>query len=175
MTIDAGFFALRTPLLPFDEWLRWGDGLEAGAADAQTLEGALSNDRARLRARLVEALSRAEVRDALFVASPSADAAFARWIEDPDSEYGQKLERTLVRYFSRMAARATPFGLFSGCSVGPVGAATRLVVDARAHYRRHTRLDMDYMCKLTHALASQPALARELRYRPSSSLYQVAG
>ena len=26
--VPSGFFALRTPLLPFDELLVWGDGLE---------------------------------------------------------------------------------------------------------------------------------------------------
>ena len=24
---DSGFFVLRTPLLPFDEFLKWGDGV----------------------------------------------------------------------------------------------------------------------------------------------------
>jgi lantibiotic biosynthesis protein len=175
MIVSSGFFALRTPLLPFEEWTRWADALEASTEEPQHLEGAFASDRMRLRARLVEALARPEVRDALFIASPSTDAAFAQWLSAPESDYGQKLERTLVRYFSRMAARATPFGLFSGCSVGRVGPATRLLLEPRSHYRRHTRLDMDYLCKLTQALASEPSLARELRYRPSSSLYLAAG
>src|SRR5581483_7016520 len=68
----SGFFALRTPLLPFDELLAWGEGLEAPRAplppapsppggegrmrgaggDPARLEQALAADRLRLRARL---------------------------------------------------------------------------------------------------------------------------
>src|SRR5438105_540838 len=46
----SGFFALRTPLLPFDELLAWSDGLEAPSAgdDSSRLEAACAADRARL-------------------------------------------------------------------------------------------------------------------------------
>jgi hypothetical protein len=46
----AGFFALRTPLPPHDELVSWSSGL---------------------RERLCETIKRPEVREALFVASPS--------------------------------------------------------------------------------------------------------
>lgn len=175
--VASGFFAFRTPLLPLDEVVAWSQEIEAPGVvdDPNRLEAALAADRRRVRARLVAAMSRPEVRDALFVASPSTDASFDHWRAAPDSEHGQKVERTLVRYFSRMASRSTPFGLFSGCSVGTVGTATRLVLEERRSYQRHTRLDMDYLCKLTEALASDPALATQLRCRPSSSLYMAAG
>ncbi len=34
----------------------------------------------------------------------------------------------LVRYFLRMAGRATPFGLFAGCTVGTIDGETRLAI-----------------------------------------------
>ena len=175
--VPAGFFAFRTPLLPFGELVAWGEGLEASRVvdDPARLEAALAADRITLRARLLTAVSRPEVREALFVASPSTDASFDHWLSSPDGEHGQKVERTLVRYFSRMSSRSTPFGLFSGCSVGTVGDTTRLAIEARSKYQRHTRLDMDYICKLTEALAKDPALAAHLRYKPNSSMYTAAG
>src|SRR5262249_54202256 len=126
----SGFFALRTPLLPFDELLAWGDGLEAPAAvaDPARLETAIAVDRGRLRDRLRAAVSRAEVRDALFVASPDLDEGLGHWACAPESDRGQKVERALVRYFQRMAGRATPFGLCSGCSVGTLDGETRLIL-----------------------------------------------
>lgn len=173
----SGFFALRTPLLPFDELLTWSDGLEAPSAltDAARLEQAMATDRARLRARLCEIASRPEIRDALFVASPDLDESFDVWLRDPDSERGQRMERALVRYFARMAGRATPFGLCAGCSVGTLSAETRLVVEPRATYQRHTRLDMDYLFALTEDLRRDPSLRKVFTYHPNSSLHRAAG
>ncbi len=173
----SGFFAWRTPLLPFDELLAWGEGLEApGAiADADRLEAALIADRGRLRERLRAAAARPEVRDALCVASPDLDDSLDVWRRQPDGDRGQKVERALVRYVQRMAGRATPFGLFSGCSVGTLGPETRLMLPERAAYRRHTRLDMGYLVSLAEALEREPAVRAGLTYRPNSSLYRVAG
>src|SRR6185503_11884667 len=94
----SGFFALRTPLLPFDELRQLGDGLSATAAAAPALAAALDRDRQLARARLRAIVERPEVREALFVASPSLDESLAVWREAPESERGAKVERTLVRY-----------------------------------------------------------------------------
>src|SRR5262245_46848109 len=121
----AGFFALRTPLLPFDELLAWSDGLRAPAANtAPEIDSALRADRAVLTSRLLAAWARPEVREAVFVASPELDAALERSAQE-------KAQRGLVAYFARMAGRATPFGLFAGCSVGEVQRCTNLELGGR--------------------------------------------
>ena len=187
----AGFFAFRTPLLSFDELAAWSEGLAAAAAaaapeqSASALESALASDRERLRARLRAALERPEIAEAVFLASPSLTDALALWRADPGSRKGRRAEAAVVRYLQRMASRPTPFGLFSGCSLGPVeageagesgpAAGTRLAVAPRASYQRHTRLDMDYLFALCEDLGRDPALHRALLYRPSSSLYRAAG
>ncbi|XYH94967.1 lantibiotic dehydratase [Sorangium sp. So ce1128] len=126
----AEFFILRTPLLPFDEWLAFGEGLAAPAAlgDPARLEEAVARDRARLRERLRALAERPEVREALFVASPSFEESLNAWLAGPDTERGLKAEHVLVRYFARMAGRATPFGLFAGWSQGRVASGA---ADAR--------------------------------------------
>jgi thiopeptide-type bacteriocin biosynthesis protein len=173
----SGFFVLRTPLLPFEELTAWSEGLEAvgSLADSQALEAALERDRARLRARLLAAVTRPEVRDAIFVASPSLDEALEVWQREPDSKQGRKLEPAVVSYFSRAAARATPFGLLAGWTTGTVGAQTRLRLQARARYQRHSRLDMDYLWALAQAVENDPQLRRRFVYEPNSSLYEAAG
>jgi hypothetical protein len=177
LELTAEFFVLRTPLLPFDELEAWSAGLEAPAAlaDPERLAAALAADRERLRARLREALARPEIREALFVASPNLEAALAVWHRDPGGKKGRRAEEALVRYFLRMTSRATPFGLFSGCSVGTVGGETWLTLAPRGAYRRHTRLDMDYLFALAEDLERSPALRGELRFHPNSSLYRAAG
>jgi thiopeptide-type bacteriocin biosynthesis protein len=194
----SGFFVFRTPLLPFEEIEAWSADLTAPAAtaadtaadnaaataDPERLEAALAADRALLRARLDALATRPEVLEAVFVASPSLADALEIWRREPDGKKGQRAERALVRYFLRMASRATPFGMFSGTStvllapaVGQEGVAppTLLTLEPRAAYRRHTRLDMDYLFALCEELERDPAMRRELRYRPNSSLYRAAG
>jgi thiopeptide-type bacteriocin biosynthesis protein len=144
----SGFFALRTPLLSF---------------------AAQPVSRAELRALIL----RPEVRDALFIAAPSLEARLDVWQRDPDSDAGRKIEKSLARYAARMAGRATPFGLFAGCSVGVIGRATCLAVGAPC--KRHTRLDMDYVVGLVGALSRDPDLQPSLRFTPNTSLVHVAG
>src|SRR6266568_2986122 len=173
----SGFFVLRTPLLPFEEMVAWSEGLEAvgSLGDPQGLEAALERDRARLRARLLALVARPELRDALFVASPSLDEALEVWQKEPDSQQGRKLEPALVSYVSRAAARATPFGLFAGWTTGTIDAQTRLHLQARERYQRHSRLDMDYLWALAEAVERDPQLRKILVYEPNSSLYEAAG
>lgn len=169
----AGFFVLRTPLLPVDEYERFaGDGVTLETACVEPLSGA---DRGRLRDRLRFWLEQPAVMEALFLASPSLVDRLEQWRRDPHSRSGAKVERILVRYFARMTQRSTPFGLFAGCSVGTLGKRTRLELPPRAHYRRHTRLDMDYVSALVAKLAADPQIRPRLRYRPNSSLYALAG
>jgi len=144
----AGFFVLRTPLLAFDELIGWSDGIGArdAAEDAEKLLKAFEEDCVLLRARLKAIVTRPEVREALFLASPTLDDSIDLWLRAPESERGQEVERTLVRYFQRMAGRPTPFGLFAGCSVGTVGEDTRLAIGPCAQSRRQSRLDANYLC-----------------------------
>ena len=141
--VPSGFFTFRSPLLSLEELMGWGAELRAPRVESGALGDALTADQALLRERLRQVVQRPEVREALFVASPVLDESMPAWLQAPDSEAGKKVERTLVRYFSRMTARSTPFGLFAGQSVGLLGAHTSLQLEARHTYRRHTRLDTD--------------------------------
>lgn len=174
--VSSGFFALRTPLLPFDELLLWNEGLEAPASlDNPTLEHALLRDRTRLRVRLLEAVSRPGIREALFIASPHLEDAVDVWVQQPDTDHGRGIERALVRYFVRMAGRATPFGLCAGSCAGTVGDETRLALAKQSKRARHTRLGMDYLFALTQALQRDPVLREALKYCPNSTLHNAAG
>jgi thiopeptide-type bacteriocin biosynthesis protein len=143
--IPAPFFALRTPLLPFDAL------------------GQLSELR-----RWVED---ATIREALFVASSSLEESIPAWLETPHSEWGQRVEHALVRYLSRMAGRATPFGLFASHGLGRWGTTSQLRVGGRNTLRKHTRIDMDYVWTLVEKVRAQPEVRRALRYVPNSSLH----
>jgi thiopeptide-type bacteriocin biosynthesis protein len=153
--VPSGFFVLRTPLLPFDELDAWAEG-----ADPHVIER-----------RLREAYERPELREALYLASPHLSETLDAW----GSEQAPKWLSALVSYFERAAGRPTPFGLFAGGSLGEIGDRSRLELGQRRHYRRHTRLDMDYLTALVGALEAEPGIRRRLSFRPNSSLYRAGG
>ena len=171
----VGFFVLRTPLLPFNEFLEWSDGVEAVASlhDPECFERAYAADCERLRQRLTSILARPDVGDALFLASPNIIERFHLWTDDPNSDRGRKIEHVLVRSFARMTGRTTPFAFFAGTSTGAIGNETKLEVAERADYRRHTRLAMDYLCSLSDAITRDASLRKNLTFRPNSSLYHI--
>ncbi|KFA94573.1 lanthionine biosynthesis protein [Archangium violaceum Cb vi76] len=125
----------------------------------------------RSRERLRQWVEEPVVREALFLASPSLDESLSIWLSAPESERGQKVERSLVRYFSRMAGRATPFGLFASNGVGRVDTATRLSIGGRGTLRKHTRLDAEYVWSLAEALQRQPEVRESLRFFRSTSIH----
>lgn len=174
---SSGFFILRTPLLPVDELLALGEGLEAAGARSPELTAALERDRARVRARLQAAMAQPALREAIFLASPSLEGSIDSWLQDAQCERGQRTERALVRYFARMSGRPTLFGLFAGYSVGRIGAATNLELGSRAHYRRHTCLDAGYLAALADRLIHDDAarLGAQVRYHKNTSLHRAPG
>lgn len=107
------------------------------------------------------------IREALFIASPELTTALETGSSDP------AVLRSAIRYLSRMAFRATPFGLFSGVGIGTFGDATELRLAARGDHTRHTRLDNDYLAKLCDAIAADPMMRRELTFVPTTSLYRA--
>ncbi|CAG7656900.1 Nisin biosynthesis protein NisB [Paenibacillus allorhizosphaerae] len=171
---SSGFFAIRTPLLPIEALIQWTQGAESSAAlNPNDLDAAIKADRTRFRSRLAAIFAQPAVREALFLASPDLESKLSVWLDNPESEQGEKVERPLVRYFVRMAVRPTPFGLFAGASVGAIADKTEIRLADSTSYRRHTRLDMDYIFALTDAIARDEQLRKELIYRANSSLYRI--
>ena len=125
------FFALRTALLPFRVLIEWADGVRApGLVESAEFAEAVAGDMTVLGTRLHSYALRAEIEEALLVASPSTHEALVRWPATASED--RRLERTVARYFQRMAGRATPFGLFAGCSVGRITNDTSITIPAFA-------------------------------------------
>jgi thiopeptide-type bacteriocin biosynthesis protein len=175
--LHAGFAVLRTPLLPFDEYARWAAlraNLESHGAPGDQA-AALERDYGVLRDHLRALFDRPTLRDALFVASPELHRAAAPFLAGETGGGERRVVRSLARYLARAATRPTPFGLFAGCSVLPIGAATSLRIEGAAHYRRHSRLDMDYVAELARAVGNDPAARRAVPLRANTSLHAAAG
>ena len=175
----SGFFVLRTPLFPFEEFQALSQDLATFAVldkiKDEELAPAIEADRRLVRSRLQQFVRRPEVQEALWIAAPEFSQTLAAWWSSPESKKGQKLEQSLYRYVARMTSRPTPFGLFAGCSVGRIGNETRLAIEARGSYWRRSRLDMEYLCNLAEKVVADPELRQRIMFHPNTSLYLAAG
>lgn len=168
-----GFFLLRTPLLPEATLARFA-APDDPPPDGEALEAWIARERTRERAELHAVLERADVREALLVASPSLFDSLTTWQTAPDSPHARAIEAAVFRYVQRMSARPTPFGLFAGITLGTLGDRTEFALGAATGYRRHTRIDNDYLETVTQTLALDPALRPSLAFEPNTSIYRAA-
>ncbi len=153
-----GSFTLRTPVLPFDTYVRWS---ALGAVPPR--DGSAQSDCAA-RVREVQAERRDAlllwtrdpfVREALYAASADLIDAIDACAADWQSKRGQRTAIGVLRYMTRMASRSTPFGLFAGCAAGVVGPHTSLTVPGLDGVRRRARVDTQVLSALVESLVAQ--------------------
>lgn len=129
-------------------------------AAALALDELLANqDTQAPAARLDRLLARPDVVEALAIASPSLLRVIEQRTRDPGSKKARAAARTLLRYATRMASRATPFGTFAGYAVGSIdptadrtGGRTELALDARDAWTRITQIDVGWLSGVARRL-----------------------
>lgn len=161
----APFFGFRTALESFSSFVQWGTIAPSLSYDEQILE---------LRSRLQTIVGRPEIREAILLASPDLDGAIPKWFQNPSSPKGQRIERALVRYISRLCGRSTPFGLFAGTSMGAINQRTKIELMPTSSYRRRSRLDMGYLLSLVRELEQNPAIRSNLLFKPNPGIYYLS-
>jgi thiopeptide-type bacteriocin biosynthesis protein len=161
--------------LPWSAFVTSGRSCTALAPGSTAEPGAVEVDRALVRESLRRVVDEPDVREAIHVASPTLDARLDDWLGGSGEADSDSVEPPLVRYFARMCARCTPFGLFAGCSLGKTGERTTIELAPRSQNRRHTRIDNDYLVSLVEALGRDTDIRERLRWTPNTSLYRVAG
>src|SRR2546423_4992686 len=123
----AGFFYLRTPLLPFERFVDFfaGDGRPGDAGE-------------RIRALLADPA----VREGIWTGSAEL---LSRAGESGPNGRAAGIELAVLKYFTRMACRPTPFGVLAGCSFGTVGAKTEIGLRPAAEDRRDVRRGVAFL------------------------------
>lgn len=125
---------------------------------------------------LLQLLGDQQFLEAIYLSSPALYQEARRWKEghEPDLKREKKLIASLTKYYFRMSARCTPFGLFSGCSLTRwQEEPTRLIAGSKP--LRHSRLDMQYLGALARQLENDETLRNEWIYYPNRSIYSVNG
>lgn len=147
-----------------------------------------------------EAFSHVELREickdlvfqeAIYLASPNLCKELKNWLyseKELSSSQHQKLKNTILKYYTRMSTRCTPFGLFSGVGLGKFSNETlkqsyqetkskqknadteQLSTD---NHLRDTKLDMHLLVSLAKTLENNSDIRNKLQYFPNNSMYKV--
>ncbi len=135
----------------------------------------LPRDLDGIEALLEEWIADPEVREALYVASPSLVSRLEQWAKAPRSKQGRKLTSSLLKYYIRMCSRPTPFGLFAGVKIGLLADATDLIASKQSIERRHTRLDMSYLESLRSGIGTRQRRNPAVSLKRNQTLHVVNG
>lgn len=174
--ITADFFVLRTPAFSCAQFLELNKGLRISGLPASPSSGELADahasDWALQRQRLRDHVRDPHFREALLLASPTLEAAIDTWLAADDDAELRRVSLSVAKYFARSRTRATPFGLFSSCSVGMVVKTpqTTIRLQAATHLRRHTRFDSDFLVRLASALLNDPQVRSAVRFRRNPTI-----
>ncbi|MCC5827232.1 lantibiotic dehydratase [Alkalimonas sp.] len=131
----------------------------------------LPQDNPGLQDYLESWLASPGVIEALYIASPSLLERLELWRSKPDTKSAQKVTAALLKYFVRMTSRPTPFGLFSGVTLGELSDTTGLIPCSLMEDVRKTRLDMHYLSTIQQQWAQTEQGRELLCYRPNTTLY----
>lgn len=175
----ADFILIRTPLLPFQSMVEFGNGPWSSKGGGDDVEGGdLNARRIVLRQRLRRNLDDPVVLEGLWSASRSLHERIDSWEYEVDDRKAQKIQHALVKYYSRMAYRCTPYGLVAGFSWAPIALSQdrtespKIQLSDRAKYRRHCRIDMSAVAALGAQLISVPEVRKTLSYFLNPTLYK---
>jgi hypothetical protein len=112
--------------------------------------------------------------EALYLASPNLHDEACKWIrseKDFSSKEFQKLKQTLLKYYSRISCRCTPFGLFSGVGLGSFDKL-RIAIPVSEKIR-DTKLDMHFLVTLAQHFVQLEEIRTQLLFFPNNSIYKV--
>ncbi|MDR0364072.1 MAG: lantibiotic dehydratase family protein [Bacteroidales bacterium] len=113
------------------------------------------------------------LQEAIFLGSPILYEEIQKYLSGKLSveKEIEKMKMAVLRYYTRMSTRCTPFGLFAGFSMGQFDEISEIELSDSSQYSRYTRLDMNYLCNLAQDIAKLPNVKSHLKYYPNSSLY----
>ncbi|MDN5396816.1 MAG: lantibiotic dehydratase family protein, partial [Chryseobacterium sp.] len=78
---------------------------------------------------------------------------------------------SILKYFSRMSTRCTPFGLFAGISVGTfTGEESKTIVGKINDFRNHVQLDMNILFSVIQIINQSKDVRKYLQYFPNTSI-----
>ncbi|BAP29833.1 lantibiotic dehydratase superfamily protein [Chryseobacterium sp. StRB126] len=119
--------------------------------------------------------------EGIYLASPDLHEEMTRWLHTEKSlspNEHQKLKHTLLKYYSRMSTRCTPFGLFSGIGLGKFSEDCKNTISREDNLYtdylvRDTKLDMYFLVSLAQHFVKKQEIRNKLLFFPNNTIYKV--
>ncbi|MCU7617410.1 lantibiotic dehydratase family protein [Chryseobacterium sp. PBS4-4] len=128
---------------------------------------------------LKEICSNSVFQEAIYLASPNLYKELKNWLDSKkelSTSQHQKLKNTILKYYTRMSTRCTPFGLFSGVGLGKFNNQRendKLSDNIKLQSVRDTKLDMHLLDTLAKTLEKNPNIRNQLLYSQNNSIYKI--
>ena len=151
-------YCLRTPLLPLNRVLN--------AIKKRDIEDEY----------LKEYWQKNHLKEAVFLASPYLFSELELLFEGKITSVkkAEKLKQSFLKYVLRASSRCTPFGLFSGISVGGFNKNSRIEIKAVEQHKRITKYDTNYIASLLNHVSENTFIKNQSLFFPNTTLYKVA-
>lgn len=115
-------------------------------------------------------------REAIFIASPTLHTQILKWEKGgiKGVKQTEKLKISVLKYFTRMSTRCTPFGLFAACSYGEFKKGTKNVYPTIDNtIKRATKFDNTFISQLFNELLKIDSIKKYILFYPNSSIYTI--
>jgi hypothetical protein len=150
-------YCLRTPLFSYSDYRRILRKKNFGVIDFRKI------------------LENKVFREALFLASPSLLFQIEKWEKGliTDLKKEKRLLNSILKYYTRISTRCTPFGLFASCCIGNFNKETLIELTELNNYQRISRFDTVFLSLLKQMLLQDTSIRKHLRFFTNSTLYFI--
>ncbi|MFN7600165.1 MAG: lantibiotic dehydratase [Bacteroidota bacterium] len=119
-------------------------------------------------------LTNVSFNEALFLSSPSLINEIDKYVNQQLNEKeSEKLLLSIYRFYLRAAYRCTPFGLFSGVTIGKVADKTAINLCSQNHYQKNIRLDTHFLSAVIQKAIDEPILRNSIIWFSNNTIYSV--
>lgn len=155
----ANFFMIRTPLLSQNCYRNIFD------------RGLTEDDMTKM---LMDQFNDNSIKEAILVASSSLYEALCKLNNKQECQKREQIINSLLKYYIRMTTRTTPFGLFSGVTLGEFGKKTEAKFMDKQHHKKRARPDMEWLYTIMRKVENDESILKEL-YVTSNDLCTING
>ena len=150
------FFMLRTPLLAANMY-------------RQLFDESLSM--IEMEKKLIQLAENDIIKEAITVSSLSLSESLMTLHKEMSNKKKKQILSSLLKYIIRMTTRTTPFGLFSGVTLGEFDDKTEIRLKEKKYYIKRARPDMIWLYEVLRKIESDEKILKELKVRANNLIF----